>query len=56
MNEQTSSLRTPTLLQVGGDDHLVRVRSTLQFFEILELEDKTLHIYDGLYQEIYNED
>ncbi len=32
-----------------------RARSSLQFFKALDLDDKTLHVYDGLYHEIYNE-
>ena len=52
---QASSLKVPTLLQVAGDDHLVNSRSSVQFFEKLDLEDKTLHVYDGRYHEIYNE-
>jgi acylglycerol lipase len=52
---QASSLKVPTLLQVAGDDHLVNSRSSIQFFEKLVIEDKTLHVYDGLYHEICNE-
>jgi alpha-beta hydrolase superfamily lysophospholipase len=55
VHAQASSLKDPTLLQVAGDDHLVNSRSSLQFFENLDLEDKTLHVYDGRYHEIYNE-
>lgn len=55
VNERTSSLTVPILLQVAGDDHLVNARSSVQFFENLTLPDKTLHVYDGLYHEIYNE-
>jgi alpha-beta hydrolase superfamily lysophospholipase len=52
---QASSLKVPILLQVAGDDHLVNARSSVQFFEKLDLEDKTLHVYEGRYHEIYNE-
>jgi alpha-beta hydrolase superfamily lysophospholipase len=52
---QASSLKVPTLFQVAGDDHLVNSRSSVQFFEKLDLEDKTLHVYEGRYHEIYNE-
>ncbi len=55
VHAQASSLTLPVLLQVAGDDHLVSARSTLQFFKALDLDDKTLHVYDGLYHEIYNE-
>ena len=52
---QASALKVPTLLQVAGDDQLVNARSSAQFFEKLDLEDKTLHVYEGRYHEIYNE-
>jgi len=56
VHERASSLKVPTLLQVAADDHLVNARSSVQFFEKLDLEDKTLYVYDGRYHEIYNED
>lgn len=55
VNAGASSLKAPVLLQVAGDDRLVNARSSVRFFENLTLEDKTLHVYDGLYHEIYNE-
>ena len=55
VHAQASSLKDPTLLQVAGDDYLVNARSSVQFFEKLDLEDKTLHVYDRGYHEIYNE-
>ena len=55
VNERASSVKVPVMLQVAGDDHLVNARSSLQFFENLAMPDKTLHVYDGLYHEIYNE-
>ncbi len=55
VNERASTLKVPILLQVAGDDRLVNARSSAQFFENLTLQDKTLHVYDGLYHEIYNE-
>ena len=42
-------------MQVAADDHLVSARAAGQFFEKLEVPDKTLHLYEGLYREIYNE-
>ena len=55
MRAQASSLKVPILLQVAGDDHLVNARSSVQFFGKLDIEDKTLQVYDGGYHEIYNE-
>jgi alpha-beta hydrolase superfamily lysophospholipase len=41
-------------MQVAGEDYLVNADSSKHFFEKLTLQDKTLHVYDGLYHEIYN--
>jgi len=54
-NAKVSGLKVPMLLQVAGNDKLVNARSSTQFFENLDLEDKTLHVYEGRYHEIYNE-
>jgi alpha-beta hydrolase superfamily lysophospholipase len=40
---------------VAGEDYLVNADSSKHFFKKLTLQDKTLHVYDGLYHEIYNE-
>jgi acylglycerol lipase len=48
-------LRVPILMQIAGDDHLVNARTSEQFFQKLTVPDKTLHVYEGLYHEIYNE-
>jgi alpha-beta hydrolase superfamily lysophospholipase len=55
VNQQVLSLQVPILMQVAGDDHLVNARTAGQFFEKLEVPDKTLYVYEGLYHEIYNE-
>jgi alpha-beta hydrolase superfamily lysophospholipase len=55
VSQQASALNIPILMQVAGDDHLVSARSSRQFFEKLNLQDKTLRVYDGYYHEIYNE-
>jgi alpha-beta hydrolase superfamily lysophospholipase len=54
-NQLASKIKVPILMQVAGDDHLVSAQSSKTFFEKLYLEDKTLHFYDDLYHEIYNE-
>lgn len=54
-NRQASEIKVPTLVQAAGDDHLVSAPATRAFFEKLTLADRTLHVYDGLYHEIYNE-
>jgi alpha-beta hydrolase superfamily lysophospholipase len=55
VNQQASSLQVPILMQLAGDDHLVNARTAEQFFEKVEVADKTLHVYERLYHEIYNE-
>lgn len=55
VNRQASRLQIPVLMQVAGDDHLVNAQAGKQFFENLTVADKSLHVYDGLYHEIYNE-
>ena len=55
VNQQVSRIRAPILMQIAGDDHLVNAQSSKLFFEKLTVSDKTLHVYDNLYHEIYNE-
>jgi alpha-beta hydrolase superfamily lysophospholipase len=55
VTRQVATLRVPVLMQVAGDDHLVNARTAGQFFEKLQVPDKTLYVYEGLYHEIYNE-
>jgi alpha-beta hydrolase superfamily lysophospholipase len=54
VNQQASTLNVPVLMQVADEDYLVNAHSSKHFFEKLTLEDKALHIYDGMYHEIYN--
>jgi alpha-beta hydrolase superfamily lysophospholipase len=54
VNQQASALNVPVLMQVAGEDYLVNADSSKHFFEKLTLQDKTLHVYDDLYHEIYN--
>jgi alpha-beta hydrolase superfamily lysophospholipase len=48
-------VRVPTLVMVAGDDHLVDPAGAREFFEALPPGVGTLHWYDGLYHEIFNE-
>ena len=52
---RAASLAVPILLQVAGEDHLVSAQTSVRFFQKLSIQDKTLHVYEGLYHEIYNE-
>jgi len=54
-NKQASEIKVPFLMQLAGDDHLVDVAASKFFFERVSSKDKTLHVYDGLYHEGYNE-
>jgi len=54
VNRQAPALTVPVLMQVAAEDHLVNAGASTHFFENLSLEDRTLHVYDGLYHEIYN--
>lgn len=49
------SMKVPILMQIGGDDQLVDAEASKSFYEKLGVEDKTLHVYEGLFHEIYNE-
>lgn len=49
-----SGLEIPFLMQLAGDDYLVKAASSRIFFERLKARDKTLHEYKELYHEIYN--
>jgi len=55
VNHQASKIEVPILMQVAGDDYLVDAHASKALYERLTLEDKTLHLYDGLYHEVYNE-
>ena len=54
VNQQASALNVPVLMQVAGEDYLVNADSSKHFFEKLTLQDKTLHVYDDMYHEMYN--
>ena len=48
-------LQIPTLLVFAGDDHLVDPAGSPAFFKSLKSEVGTLHCYEHLYHEIFNE-
>lgn len=54
-NKEAHNIKVPVLMQIAGDDHLVNAGASKSFFGKLAIKDKTLHIYDGLYHEGYNE-
>jgi len=54
-NKEAQNIKVPVLMQIAGDDHLVNAGVSKSFFGKLAIKDKTLHVYDGLYHEGYNE-
>lgn len=54
-NNQASEIKVPFLMQIAGDDHLVDAAASKSFFERVSSKDKVLHVYEGLYHEIFNE-
>ena len=42
-------------MQLAGDDRLADAAVSKSFFERVSSKDKTLHVYEGLYHEIFNE-
>ena len=49
-----SAMSVPLLMQLAGDDHLVDPKASQAMFKQVGSKDKTLHVYDGYYHEIYN--
>jgi alpha-beta hydrolase superfamily lysophospholipase len=47
--------RVPTLLLVAGSDRLVEATGAKRFYDALPQELATMHFYDHLYHEIFNE-
>ncbi|MFD2639681.1 alpha/beta hydrolase [Piscibacillus salipiscarius] len=45
----------PTILLQGGDDHLVDVEAVKEWFNSIDVSDKSIKIYEELYHEILNE-
>lgn len=54
-NQSASQLAVPILMQVAEEDYLTSTNASKRFFEELTVHDRTLHVYEGLYHEIYNE-
>lgn len=53
--EQVPSLTLPLLLVHGSEDRLAPVQGSRMVHERASSEDKTLHVYDGLFHEVLNE-
>ncbi len=55
MKENALRFVDPVMILHGGADGLVDPKDSLQFFDEIATEDKSLCIYAGLYHEIFNE-
>jgi alpha-beta hydrolase superfamily lysophospholipase len=49
------SMAIPTLMLIAGDDHLVDAEGSRRFFARLPPGLAQMHVYDGMYHEIFNE-
>jgi alpha-beta hydrolase superfamily lysophospholipase len=47
--------RSPVLILHGGSDAIVDCSASREFYDRISSQDRTLHIYEGLYHEIFNE-
>ena len=53
--ENASKLLCPVLIMQSGDDKIVDKEKTKQFFELVNIKDKTYREYDGFLHELWNE-
>jgi alpha-beta hydrolase superfamily lysophospholipase len=49
------SLEIPALLLVAGDDRLVNAEGSKRFFARLPAGLGQMHVYEGMYHEVFNE-
>ena len=54
-HQSAAAVSVPTLMQIAGNDFLVDAAASEDFFNRLQVEDKTIHVYSGLFHEIFNE-
>ncbi len=53
--ENAANLLSPTLIIQAGNDKIVDIETTKEFFEKIKTKDKTYREYDGLLHELWNE-
>lgn len=53
--ESANQIRVPVFIQQGGEDKLVSLDKNREFFENIDIEDKTWKFYEGFYHELYEE-
>jgi alpha-beta hydrolase superfamily lysophospholipase len=55
VQKSVTKMKVPILMQIAGNDFLVDAGASETFFNHLLLKDKTIHIYRGLFHEVFNE-
>ena len=55
LKAQAASFTDPILILHGKEDGLVSYQDSLELFNDISSEHKSIHIYDGLKHEIFNE-
>ena len=55
VTERADSVHLPVLIMHGGADRLAAPEGSRELFERVGSRDKTLHIYEGYYHEIFND-
>ncbi len=55
VDAEASKISLPVLIMHGGEDRLINPKASQMLYERVSSKDKTLHIWEGLYHEIYNE-
>lgn len=53
--KRASEIRIPTLMMHGAEDPACDPAAAKEFFERLGAADKTLHVYPGMFHEVFNE-
>jgi len=54
-SQQAASLSVPLLILHGGQDRICSPAGSRAFFEKVSSADKTLHLYEGFYHEVFDE-
>jgi len=54
-DEHMAAITTPLLILHGGADSIADPQGSRKLYEVAASEDKTLHIFDGMYHELHNE-
>jgi acylglycerol lipase len=55
ISEHESELRLPTLILHGGADVIDNPEGSRELFQRASSEDKTLHVYDGMFHDLWRE-